>query len=331
MLVYLSRKAEGIHSSNLFVGKLMNCFTKAKINYTHKIKDNWDVGLVLINSNEPTLFNKGPIVQRLDGIYFNTDDKSMKSNIGIKNTYQKSAGVIFQSALAKNIVSKNFGPPPKENTVIINGTIIDHLCNPKELLTNSLPKLMAKISRFDKKIICVGKWRQIKRLSSIVKGFIEYQRTNNNACLIIVGPIDDKERALFDKKYPNIICVGHVDNNSVRHLQMISDVCLNLSFTDSCPSAVIEAIANGTPCVVTKNQGIIEIMKNNEDGVILDVDDWDYMPISYNRDIKEIDSVIVADAIAKCVKMGRHSFRHDLSMSITADKYIQFLKKCARK
>jgi glycosyltransferase involved in cell wall biosynthesis len=329
LTVYLSRKAEGKHSSNLFVGKLMECFKHMGVKYTHKPNERWDVALALINADDQSIFDRGPVVQRLDGIYFNTDDKSMQSNAGIQRTYQRSTGVIFQSSLAKNIVSTNFGSPKGNSRVIVNGTFIDDKIDAAERVKKVAPKIYSNISRFEKRLICVGKWRQIKRLSSVVYGSLDYIKEHPETGLFIVGPMSDEEQLKYRKLSKNIICLGHVPNDTVRHLQMLSHCCLNLSFTDSCPSAVIEALANGTPCVVTKHQGVTDVMKANEDGIIIDYDKWDYRPVSYNGKVVQIPPAIVASAIDKCIRIGRRPFRYDLEMSQTAKKYVEFLQECS--
>jgi len=329
--VYLSRNAEGKHSSNLFVGKLMECFKKMGVEYTHKAQSKWDVALALISAYDKSIFKRGPVVQRLDGIYFNTDNSSMSSNMNIRNTYRNSSGVIFQSSLAENIVTANFGPHPGKRSVIINGTFIDDKIDPDAVVKKSSPKIYDHVVRFEKRLICVGKWRQIKRLSSVVYGSLEYIKSNPNTGLIIVGPMSPEEKTQYSKLSKNIVCLGEVPNNTVRHLQMLSHCCLNLSFTDSCPSAVIEAIANGTPCVVTKHQGVVEVMKHGIDGAIIDFDKWDYMPVSYNDRVIQIPSDVVANGIKTCIDIGRRPFRYDLEMSKTAEKYVNFLSECAKK
>lgn len=309
----------------------MECFDQMGVEYTHKANARWDVALALINADDQSIFNRGPVVQRLDGIYFNTDDNSMKSNVGIQRTYQKSRGVIFQSTLARDIVTANFGKPTGKSRVIVNGAFIDDKIDPAEQIKRVAPKIYNHVQRFDKRLICVGKWRQIKRLSSIVYGSLEYIKDNPDTGLLIVGPMSDEERARYGKLSKNIICLGYVPNDTVRHLQMLSHCCLNLSFTDSCPSAVIEALANGTPCVVTKHQGVVDVMQNNVDGVIIDFDKWNYKPVSYNERVVQIPPDIVAKGIDKCIKIGRRPFRYDLEMSQTAKKYVEFLKECAGK
>ena len=328
--VYMSRKPEGKHSSNLFTAKLIDRFAKMGLKWTYDAKAKWDVGLVMISADDPGIFKRGPVVQRLDGIYFNTDEKGRMSNMKIRSCYERSAGVIFQSNLAKAIVSKNFGPPRRKSIVINNGTFIEHGVNAEKAIASASPELWERIKPFKRRMICVAKWRPIKRLSSIVNGAIKYIENDPDACLIIVGPFNERVYDRYKRCHRNVIYAGQLQNDLVRYLQILSDCCLNLSFTDSCPSVIVEAAAHGTPCVITKHQGVVDIITNEKDGIILDVDNWNYGPISYTKDIKEIPSDKVADAISKCMKIGKLPFRDDLDMTITTQKYIDFMLSCKK-
>ena len=69
-----------------------------------------------------------PIVQRLDGIYFNLDQDYMGLNDPILSTYQASSHAIFQSAFNKNLTERWFGE--HENPHIIhNGADIEKMRN----------------------------------------------------------------------------------------------------------------------------------------------------------------------------------------------------------
>ena len=62
-----------------------------------KIKEKPDVQLSFIQAT----CRLAPIVQRLDGIYFNSEQDFNSLNLPIESTYQMSSAVIFQSDLKK--------------------------------------------------------------------------------------------------------------------------------------------------------------------------------------------------------------------------------------
>ena len=122
----------------------------------------------------------------------------------------------------------------------------------------------------------------------------------------------------------NVMFLNKIPNSHIKYFQTISSVCLNLSFTDACPNAVIEALAYGTPCLITEYQGVTEVLNGN--GYILDYDKWDYKPFSF-KTIKEIPSIIVADGIRKCIDIGKHTIRQDLNINNTFNEYVKFFKE----
>ena len=63
-----------------------------------------------------------PLVQRLDGIYFNTRQNYKLQNANIKKTYEEADGIIFQSQFSKNLVTSWFGKHD-HHTIIPNGSI----------------------------------------------------------------------------------------------------------------------------------------------------------------------------------------------------------------
>ena len=59
-----------------------------------------------------------PLVQRLDGIYYNSSDDCHIKNKNIERTYNDADGVIFQTNFNKELVFSFFGP--HDNYAIIN-------------------------------------------------------------------------------------------------------------------------------------------------------------------------------------------------------------------
>ena len=123
-----------------------------------EIKD-IDIQLSFIYSN----IVSGPVIQRLDGIYFNSEQDFNSLNFPIKRTYENAAGVIFQSEFNKNLTEKWFGKH-KNSTVIRNGT-------PLEEINNIDPANNEKLKSFNKVWCCASSWRPHKRLSDNIRYF----------------------------------------------------------------------------------------------------------------------------------------------------------------
>lgn len=332
MKVYLNKKPDSSDKSfNIFLSHLVKKFNEYGASWTLNPKDSWNVGLACISLSDPQIFKRGPIVQRLDGIYLNTDDASMKNNSNIKQSYRQASGVIFQSGFCRDVISANWGLPKVPYTVIHNGTYVDKNANGEEFLKEYYRDVWDKVSKYKVRMICVASWRQVKRATSIIKGAAEYTKQNPDSCLLVVGDIKPEEKYECSLIGKNVIFLDRIPHNHVKYFHLISHVCLNLSFMDACPNAVIEAMAYGVPCVVTRYQGVVELM-GEKDGVIIKSDlDWDYTPISAKKYFREVDPVEVGKAIEKCVEIGRGPLKENLDISNTTQGYLNFLGKIARK
>jgi len=69
-----------------------------------------------------------PLIQRLDGIYYDTLKNYVELNAPIKATYDIADGVVFQSGWSKMLVESQFGPA-KNSTIIHNGADVDTIQN----------------------------------------------------------------------------------------------------------------------------------------------------------------------------------------------------------
>lgn len=328
MKIYFTRDGSGHHSSSLVAKKLCECFSTMGVGVTFNKKDKFHGILAFINVDDFNLLKKRPVIQRLDGIYFDKDTDYVKRNSGILKTYKESSGIIFQSNVAKKLVFSIFGETKKPFEIIHNGTYINTIGNSEKFLLDKKPEIYSKLIKFEKRIICCGKFRKIKRLPSIISGSYEYIKNNKNTALYIIGTIEgDEERDALNKYSSlseNIIYLGKQENDVVRNIQSMCDVGISLSFVDACPSSVIEQLVYGVPVVSTKFQGTNELF-NEDSGVVMDVDDWNYSPIRY-RDIKQIDPLLTAKAIEKCFIIGKREVRKDLDVSLMAKKYATFIK-----
>jgi glycosyltransferase involved in cell wall biosynthesis len=148
---------------NTFAQKLILEFVKSaqKFNVKGNIfsspekakENNIDIQLSFIHSVYED--KEVPIIQRLDGIYFNSLQDWKSLNAPIRETYEKAAGVIFQSRFNKMLTEHYFGK--KENSVVINnGVDLDRI---EMIPANKSPEL----DKFENIWVCASSWRPHKR------------------------------------------------------------------------------------------------------------------------------------------------------------------------
>jgi glycosyltransferase involved in cell wall biosynthesis len=259
-----------------------------------KIKQKPDVQLSFIQAT----CRLAPIVQRLDGIYFNSEQDFNDLNLQIESTYQMAGAVIFQSEFNKKLTEKFFGK--KENSFIIrNGTDL-------ELISHIEPIKNEIIDNFDKVWCCASSWRPHKRLNENIRYFLEHGGERD--CLVVAGENPDK--MISD---PRVFYAGHVSWVDLISIMKRSDYFLHLAWLDHCPNVVIDARASGCHIVCSSAGGTIEIAGKNS--TIIIEDEWDFSPVK-----------LYSPPSMDFSKKTKTDFESEIEIKQTAEKYLEVLK-----
>ena len=222
------------------------------------VNDTIDIQLSFINSR----FKLAPIVQRLDGIYFNSEQDFNNLNGPIKSTYRAAEVVIFQSEFNKQLTEHYFGVKEK-SFIIHNGTNLEKI--------NDVPALdNAMLNRFDKVWTCASSWRPHKRLAENIRYFMEH--SGKNDCLVIAGENPD-----IKVKNDRILYAGHLNWDELIALFKKSSFFIHLAWLDHCPNVVIDARASGCHIICSSAGGTVEIAGTNSTVIV--EDDWDFEPV----------------------------------------------------
>ena len=149
---------------NYFAQKLLKYLQMRGVMTTPHLP--YDLKLTFIESHghRPDL----PMVQRLDGIYFNANFNCERMNSNIKRTYKSAGGVVFQTNFNKELIFNWFGPH-SNYSVINNGADLLHI--------NSVPlnqEVVSKFSSFDNVWSCAAHWHVFKRLQDNIEYFLSY-------------------------------------------------------------------------------------------------------------------------------------------------------------
>lgn len=120
-------------------------------------------------------------------------------------------------------------------------------------------------------ILLVGRISKLKGIRLLCKAFKELALVN--AKLIFVGPMDDGEDVLREYKgyYEH---VAFVDQQQLVKYYQRADVFVMPSYTDSWGMVVLEAMACGTPVIISENTGSRDAVEKGG-GFIIPVDDID--------------------------------------------------------
>lgn len=256
------------------------------------------------------------IVQRLDGIYFNSDElsRTITKNRNIQALYEKVSGVIFQSAYSKRMIETILGKCRSKNVVVHNGSSI----KPKYI--NNAPSAFPSVVQMktDGYTICLASadWRPIKRLDSLIAGFVEYRRKHPKTVLLVAGPSSQSNN-------DGVVCLGNLSHRNMLALYTLVDLLINLSFSDACPNVVVEALIANKPILASSNQGSSEFYKNNG-YIIQEPFSWKFEMISY-ANMPKLPKELVVDGIERALSTG---FKNEIKVDMNncARQYLDFLQ-----
>ena len=203
-----------------------------------------------------------PLVQRIDGIYFNSKMDNEKINTELFRTYEEATFVIIQSEFDKKIINNFFGDRPNTE-VIHNGTDV-------ELINTIKPMEHSFFDRFETVWTCASRWHKPhKRLKENIRYFLEHSSSKD--CLAIAGNVHK------NITHERIICLGDLKWEKLVSLYRRSKYFIHLALVDHCPNVVVDSRAAGCRIICSSLAGTEEIA--GKDAIVIEDMDWDYKTI----------------------------------------------------
>lgn len=291
-----------IHLDNVDVGSTTgpNHFASKLKKYMQRQGDTFtfdrafDVQLSFIQSaHRPTV----PLFQRLDGIYFNSEQDFNRMNAAIKDTYRRSVGVVFQSEFNRRLTFEYFGEH-RNSVVIHNGADLEYVNQVRPLRTPVL-------EQFESVWCCASSWRPHKRLRDNIEYFL--QHSSKRDCLVVAGNVDHNEMV----KNERIFYPGILEVKELYSLYKKSKYFIHLAYLDHCPNVVVDAVACGCHVVCSSAGGTKEIAIG---GTIIEEDEWDLKPIELYKPPKMDFS-----------RKVESNYNTNIDMIYVASKYNKFL------
>ena len=280
---------------NHFANKLVKYLKKLDVSFNSK--DSPYARLCFIESNR-TQFDEAPLIQRLDGIYFNSAQNYKIQNHNIKRTHDNASGVVYQSHFNKNLITKYFGMHEK-SIVIHNGADVDYIESVDPMQTKILDK-------YENVWSCASSWRPHKRLRENIRYFLEH--SSEKDCMVVAGTI-----AMKPYEDERIFYVGNLDINQLISLYKRSNYFVHLAWLDHCPNVVVDARASNCQIICSSAGGTQEIA--GSDAIIIEEDKWDFEPVRlYEPPQLNFD------------KKTNNAHDVNYNMDAVAKKYYHFIK-----
>lgn len=128
----------------------------------------------------------------------------------------------------------------------------------------------------EKVVLYLGRLHKIKGLDLLVDAFSDLVKRKDNVKLVIVGP-DDGYLSLLKKQIDNltlndkVLLTGPLYGNEKLSTYVDADVYVLPSVYDAFPNTVLEALACGTPIIVTDRCGIANLV-DDKVGCVVEFD-----------------------------------------------------------
>lgn len=100
-------------------------------------------------------------------------------------------------------------------------------------------------------------WRDIKRIDIAIDAFAKVHARFSQTCLIIAGPVPAGTQDMIQVRglEESVLLTGSLNRQGIRELAHASDCCIVTSDHDPGNNSVLEAMAAGTPSIVTSCGG----------------------------------------------------------------------------
>lgn len=158
----------------------------------------------------------------------------------------------------------------RDVSVIPNGIDLSSF----EDLSRKEARSKLQIKDDEKVILFVGTLRPVKGIRYLIEAMRLIKDKNESTKLFLVG--DGEEREYLKNLVKGLIleeCVrfiGKLPNEKVPECMVASDVFVLPSLSEGFPVVILEAMASGLPIISTKVTGLLEIVKDGKNGILVE-------------------------------------------------------------
>jgi len=140
-------------------------------------------------------------------------------------------------------------------------------------------------------ILNVGRFVPIKCQEMIIETCKTLSEKGYNFHLTLTGygPLENDLRNLI-KRYQlenQITITGYIDHDKIPEIMKKVDIYIQPSLTEGMPISVLEAMSMKLPVVLTKVGGMPELIKNNDGGILIEINDKEQL---YNAILEYYDN-----------------------------------------
>ena len=206
-----------------------------------------------------------PMILRLDGIWFNSEQNYREQNKLIEYSYRNADAVIFQSDFNKKLTESWFGEHK-------NPHVIHNAADMKQIERANAAFWNNTFGKDTEVWSCASSWRPHKRLNENIRYFLEFAPKNAMLAVAGKGAASEMLNYRFNER---IKFLHELDYMSLLSLYKRSSTFIHLAYLDHCPNVVVDAQAAGCRIICSSSGGTSEIVEN---GTIVVENEWDFKP-----------------------------------------------------
>lgn len=175
--------------------------------------------------------------------------------------YKKATGILAQTEYSKSYFKKDLY---KKTDVIFNPIIMS-----SDLIGSALG------TKKNHTIATAGRLTYQKRHDLLIKVFAKFHKSHPEYKLIIYGEGQERENLeslIVELDVKNAVALPGATKNLWQELTT-ANMFIMTSLFEGMSNSLIEAMCLGLPCISTKVSGAIDLIKSDQNGILIDIND----------------------------------------------------------
>jgi len=172
-------------------------------------------------------------------------------------------------------------------------------------------------------ILMVAGYRVEKNHAIAIKAFELLRKENKNVSLVFIGNnslnLMNKIKALVPDSLQELTFLTNINHIDLLQFYWSSDVFTLTSTTETFPITVLEAMATGLPCVLTKVGGVTDFLEQGVNG--------EYANNNDSQSIKEKWSYVIQNKNKYNKEEIRNTIKSNYSIEVSAKHYMELMLK----
>jgi len=187
-----------------------------------------------------------------------------------KKAFSDTKLIIANSNMVKSQIINHYAIPEKKIKVIYNGVDTKRFSPQNTQIYRSRIRKGLSISEDAEVILFVGSGFERKGLGTLIRA-MSLMKAGENLRLVVTGRGNINKFKSIAKKYGvhnSILFLGA--RSAVEKLYAAADLFALPTIYDPFSNATLEAMASGLPVITTRNNGVAELIRNGEEGFVLE-------------------------------------------------------------